>query len=154
MIINLTEKGKKMWNVIVSLPKAAMEMKDYCRLHPAGLRVTEEEFRYAMAHGLEDLIAKGLVSTEMVKELPAVSVKVVNQVKDTPKSESLVEEKPTKTILQMEAEKASEAIPEIKVPEIEVPELKVPEVEVPELEAPSLEGAEEEGTRRRGRKGK
>ena len=62
--VKLSPKGKKRFQVTVSLPKSVIELKDHCAIHPEGLFLTDEEMSYAKDHGFDLLVKDGLLIVE------------------------------------------------------------------------------------------
>lgn len=67
-VVTLTPKGAQKFQVIVCLTKSMIELKSYLRVNPNGLRLSDDELAYAKQHGLDGLVANGLVE---IKELGA-----------------------------------------------------------------------------------
>ena len=57
--ISIGPKSNKFYQILVCLPKSMMELKDYCKVNPRGLTLSDEELAYAMSHGLQGLLEDG-----------------------------------------------------------------------------------------------
>lgn len=79
--LKLGKKSNNMYAVHISLPRGIVEMKSYCKVNGGMLAVSKSEFDFAMAAGMDKLIAAEVISvgeaaTVVVSPVKPVEVKV------------------------------------------------------------------------------
>jgi len=60
--LKLGKKSNNMYAVHISLPRGIVEMKSYCKVNGGMLAVSKSEFDFAMAAGMDKLIAAEVIS--------------------------------------------------------------------------------------------
>ena len=67
--ISLGPKSNRFYQILVCLPKSMVELKDYCKVNPRGLALSDEELTYSLSHGLQELLEDGqaVLLNEQVK---------------------------------------------------------------------------------------
>lgn len=129
-VVTLTPKGAQKFQVVVCLTKSMVELKSYLKVNPSGLRLSDDELTYAKQHGLDGLVANGLVE---VKEVGAVVTppKAPEVVVEPPKRE----EKPR--LDRGQTRKMREAVKPPSMPSVEPVVEPVQDVEKPAEMTPS-----------------
>lgn len=85
-IIKITEKGKASYGAVVCLPKAMIEMRDYSKVNPSGLVLTDSELAYAKAHGLDKVLADGLLAFAGMEKIGQPTAAPVSHKESAPKA--------------------------------------------------------------------
>lgn len=106
--LKLGKKSNNMYAVHVSLPRGIVEMKSYCKVNGGVLAVSKSEFDFAMAAGMDKLIAAEVVAVGSVSESPAPVVKHVES-KPAVDVEVKVDESIPVTSVQMTVEMSEPA---------------------------------------------
>lgn len=120
--LKLGKKSNNMYAVHISLPRGIVEMKSYCKVNGGMLAVSKSEFDFAMAAGMDKLIAAEVVA---VGESSSVAIPVAVPVVKTVEvraavAEVKVEDSMPVTAVQMTVEMSepAEAVVEESVEEV------------------------------------
>lgn len=120
--LKLGKKSNNMYAVHISLPRGIVEMKSYCKVNGGMLAVSKSEFDFAMAAGMDKLIAAEVVA---VGESSSVAIPVAVPVVKTvgvkaAVAEVKVEDSMPVTAVQMTVEMSepAEAVVEESVEEV------------------------------------
>lgn len=105
--LKLGKKSNNMYAVHISLPRGIVEMKSYCKVNGGMLTVSKSEFDFAMAAGMDKLIAAEVISVGDAAPAVAAAAKPV-EVK-APAVDVKSEESLPVTSVQMTVEMAEPA---------------------------------------------